>query len=49
MKIDKVIDIIEIDNGLFKILTNSNDNNKIVSKNKKQKDNWKLFSRTCQW
>ena len=31
--------IIEIDNGLFKILTNSNDNNKIVSKNKKQKDN----------
>jgi len=39
LKINKVIDIIEIDNGLFKILTNSNDNNKIVSKNKKQKDN----------
>jgi len=37
LKINKVIDIIEIDNGLFKILTNSNDNNKIVSKNKNKK------------
>ena len=37
LKINKIIDIIEIDNGLFKFLTNSNDKNKIVSKNKNKK------------